>query len=146
MVFGKEWRDSCQDSCTESFSHITDTIFFFLVWTTPLLCHQPGLPLAPPSGAYALLRSQLSWSVCRGLERLRGYQWLSCIALACRPFLPIFHEPDWLFPLMEEPLESLTGHSVDPPSGLRRPHLPNFLWLCPAEVKAKSGIGWVVWL
>ena len=84
--------------CAESLFHIADTLF--PGWIPRLLMPSTwrneiappsGLPVTPTCVAHTLLRSQLPGPGCRGQGRLRGYQWLSCVALGQGPFPSLSH-------------------------------------------------------
>ena len=67
-----------------------------------------GFSVAPPCGAYTLLRSQLLGPGCRGPGRLRGCQWLDCVALEQELFPSPSHEPDIHLPFMGDLLVPLS--------------------------------------
>ena len=110
-LWGENWRDSHQNPCVESLSHITDTII--LVWSTPPY-HMASAwknASAPPCRACTLLRNQLPGSGCRNLGRLRECQWLTCVALGQIPFPPHSWELDRCLTLTGNPLLPLSGLS-----------------------------------
>ena len=133
---GRELKKRHQDICAESLSYTEDTINS---WEhTPPLGINLGEFNSPTRWSPHLPKNQLSGWGCRGLDRLWGYQWLSCMALWWGSLLPLSHGPDWHLTLTRDLLAPLSRLPAAQPSW--------FLVAPLCKGWAEYGTDWEVWL